>query len=428
MDCDEAARRCSSSPATGPCWSCREAVRSPTPCAHSTRRSASATTSRTRWRCGRWISSACCWRRCCPDAELLDRLVAPRALGLLAAAPAFAGRPEIPESWEVTSDSLAVLAAGAIGAEEAILLKPVDGRGGRRVPAPRPSAAPGLRSTVRSPGRTSASVDASDPWLTIGRLGDAADIYVSFSAKVLELGHRGRDQLARRARPHGRRRDRRRSARRPRRRPRDPARPGRSCPATREASRRPRACASMRSASSALRQPAVEAAAVLDERVDERAGDPGPLDQQPAATRARAPADRARRRPRTRRRSRATRCPTASATALISATAPSISRTPRSPTLTNRAPHAAAPRAASAAVWGRPAGHRSATLTGAAPPTAAHHLGQDARRRRTERTLARILDVDDVGAAGERARRASSAETTLTSSLTPRPPRAVPRD
>ena len=55
------------------------------------------------------------------------RLVAPRALGLLAVAPAFAGRPGVPESWEVTSDSLAVLAAGAIGAKEAILLKPVDG-------------------------------------------------------------------------------------------------------------------------------------------------------------------------------------------------------------------------------------------------------------------------------------------------------------
>lgn len=62
-----------------------------------------------------------------PEAELIDRLVAPASLGLLLAAPAFAGRPDIPESWDVTSDSLAVLAAGAIGAEEAILLKPVEG-------------------------------------------------------------------------------------------------------------------------------------------------------------------------------------------------------------------------------------------------------------------------------------------------------------
>jgi 5-(aminomethyl)-3-furanmethanol phosphate kinase len=61
-----------------------------------------------------------------PGAELLTGLAAPRTIGLLAAAPALAGRPEIPESWAVTSDSLAVLAAGAIGAEEVVLLKPVD--------------------------------------------------------------------------------------------------------------------------------------------------------------------------------------------------------------------------------------------------------------------------------------------------------------
>jgi 5-(aminomethyl)-3-furanmethanol phosphate kinase len=62
-----------------------------------------------------------------PAAEPLDRLVAPRAVGMLMAAKAFAGRAEIPESWAVTSDSLAVLAAGAIGADEAVLLKPVAG-------------------------------------------------------------------------------------------------------------------------------------------------------------------------------------------------------------------------------------------------------------------------------------------------------------
>ena len=62
-----------------------------------------------------------------PAAEPLDRLVAPRVLGILVATKAFAGRAEIPESWAVTSDSLAVLAAGAIGADEAILLKPVAG-------------------------------------------------------------------------------------------------------------------------------------------------------------------------------------------------------------------------------------------------------------------------------------------------------------
>ena len=62
-----------------------------------------------------------------PSAEPLTELVVPRTLGLLKAAPAFAGGPDVPESWAVTSDSLAVLAAGAIGAEEAILLKPVAG-------------------------------------------------------------------------------------------------------------------------------------------------------------------------------------------------------------------------------------------------------------------------------------------------------------
>jgi 5-(aminomethyl)-3-furanmethanol phosphate kinase len=66
-----------------------------------------------------------------PGAETLTELVRPRSIGLLVAAPAFAGRPEIPESWAVTSDSLAVLAAGAIGAEEAVLLTPAAG-----VPAP----------------------------------------------------------------------------------------------------------------------------------------------------------------------------------------------------------------------------------------------------------------------------------------------------
>lgn len=60
-------------------------------------------------------------------AELIDDLVVPRSLGLLQAAAAFAGRPGVPESWTVTSDSLAVLAAAAIGADEAVLLKSVDG-------------------------------------------------------------------------------------------------------------------------------------------------------------------------------------------------------------------------------------------------------------------------------------------------------------
>ncbi len=62
-----------------------------------------------------------------PGAETLARLAPIRSLAILEAAAAFAGRPEIPESWAVTSDSLAVLAAAAIGADEAVLLKPVAG-------------------------------------------------------------------------------------------------------------------------------------------------------------------------------------------------------------------------------------------------------------------------------------------------------------
>jgi 5-(aminomethyl)-3-furanmethanol phosphate kinase len=62
-----------------------------------------------------------------PAVEPLARLAAPRRLGLLTAATAFADHADIPESWAVTSDSLAVLAAGVIGAEEVVLLKPVAG-------------------------------------------------------------------------------------------------------------------------------------------------------------------------------------------------------------------------------------------------------------------------------------------------------------
>jgi 5-(aminomethyl)-3-furanmethanol phosphate kinase len=62
-----------------------------------------------------------------PRAELLTDLTPPRALAVLLAAPAFGSRPDVPESWAVTSDSLAVLAAAAIGAQEAVLLKPVAG-------------------------------------------------------------------------------------------------------------------------------------------------------------------------------------------------------------------------------------------------------------------------------------------------------------
>jgi aspartokinase-like uncharacterized kinase len=52
-------------------------------------------------------------------------LTAPGGLALVLAGPAFGDRPEIPRSWAVTSDSLAVFAAAAAGALEALLLKPI---------------------------------------------------------------------------------------------------------------------------------------------------------------------------------------------------------------------------------------------------------------------------------------------------------------
>jgi aspartokinase-like uncharacterized kinase len=62
-----------------------------------------------------------------PAVELVDELVVPRGLALVQVRSAFTGRPGVPESWQVTSDSLAVLAAAAVGADEAVLLKSVDG-------------------------------------------------------------------------------------------------------------------------------------------------------------------------------------------------------------------------------------------------------------------------------------------------------------
>jgi 5-(aminomethyl)-3-furanmethanol phosphate kinase len=58
---------------------------------------------------------------------LLAALLPGGEISVLEVAQAFAGSPDIPESWAVTSDSLAVFAAAAIGAEEAVLLKPVAG-------------------------------------------------------------------------------------------------------------------------------------------------------------------------------------------------------------------------------------------------------------------------------------------------------------
>ncbi len=99
-----------------------------------------------------------------PTAELLTRLVTPRALAVLLAAPAFRDRPEVPETWAVTSDSLAVLAAAAIGAEEAILLKPIAGvlapYGADSPPLPRLTAGELQALQARGGGR---AVDAYLP-------------------------------------------------------------------------------------------------------------------------------------------------------------------------------------------------------------------------------------------------------------------------
>jgi aspartokinase-like uncharacterized kinase len=58
---------------------------------------------------------------------LLVPLLAGDEISVLPVAQTFSGSPEIPESWAITSDSLAVFAAAAIGADEAVLLKPVAG-------------------------------------------------------------------------------------------------------------------------------------------------------------------------------------------------------------------------------------------------------------------------------------------------------------
>jgi 5-(aminomethyl)-3-furanmethanol phosphate kinase len=58
---------------------------------------------------------------------LLAPLLPGPEINVLSVVQAFAGSTEIPESWTVTSDSLAVFAAAAVGAVEAVLLKPVAG-------------------------------------------------------------------------------------------------------------------------------------------------------------------------------------------------------------------------------------------------------------------------------------------------------------
>jgi aspartokinase-like uncharacterized kinase len=101
------------------------------------------------------------------------RPAVPDSLAVLGAEAAFAGRPEIPESWTVTSDSLTVLAAAAIGAPEAILLKPVAGVL-RRWPSEEPPlptlTAGGLRALQAAGGGRGVDAYLAD---AIGRTGVA---------------------------------------------------------------------------------------------------------------------------------------------------------------------------------------------------------------------------------------------------------------
>lgn len=76
-----------------------------------------------------------------PGAVSLSSLTVPRGLGVLLASQALVEIPDVPSCWTVSSDSLAVLAAAAIGASEVVLLKPVAG-----ILARWPSAEPPLRA------------------------------------------------------------------------------------------------------------------------------------------------------------------------------------------------------------------------------------------------------------------------------------------
>jgi 5-(aminomethyl)-3-furanmethanol phosphate kinase len=88
------------------------------------------------------------------DCAVTEELAPPPRLALLRAAPAFGARPEIPHSWTVTSDSLAVFAAAAVGAPEAVLLKPVSGAGVVDAYLAQAVRDTGVAVTVRRPGET----------------------------------------------------------------------------------------------------------------------------------------------------------------------------------------------------------------------------------------------------------------------------------
>lgn len=112
-----------------------------------------------------------------PGAEPLAELSAPDGLAVLEVVAAFGGRPDVPESWAVSSDSLAVLAAGAIGADEAVLLKPVAG-----VLARWPSDDPGGSELI--PALTAAELEA----LQAGGGGRVVDPYLPEAVRRTGVG------------------------------------------------------------------------------------------------------------------------------------------------------------------------------------------------------------------------------------------------
>ena len=103
----------------------------PMRCAPASSVSASAMRRPTAWRCSPWISLPGRWRGCGKGFEVgatEDDLRAALERGSVAVwAPyaLIAERRDIPESWRLTSDSLALWLAGRIGAERCYLIKSI---------------------------------------------------------------------------------------------------------------------------------------------------------------------------------------------------------------------------------------------------------------------------------------------------------------